>query len=34
MEATYSNNGKTLVVMRDDSNEEETDMTTMTLTRK
>ncbi|MGN0750713.1 MAG: hypothetical protein ACI4LS_09535 [Treponema sp.] len=34
MEATYSDNGKTLVVMRDDSNEEETDMTTMTLTRK
>ena len=34
MEATYSNNGKTLVVMRDDSNEEETDMTTMTFTRK
>ena len=34
MEATFSDNGKTLVVMRDDSNEEETDMTTMTFTRK
>ena len=34
MEATYSNNGKTLVVVMDDSTAEETLKTTMTFTRK
>ena len=34
MEATYSNNGKTLVVMQEYSSDEETGKTTMTLTRK
>lgn len=34
MEATYSDNGKTLVVVMDDSTAEKTDKTTMTFTRK
>ena len=34
MEATYSNNGKTLVVVQEYSSDEETGKTTMTLTRK
>lgn len=34
MEATYSNNGKTLVVVQDDSDEYVTDKYTMTFTRK
>lgn len=34
MEATYSNNGKTLVVVEENSRENETTKTTMTLTRK
>ena len=34
MEATYSNNGKTLVVVQEYSSGEETGKTTMTLTRK
>lgn len=34
MEATYSNNGKTLVVVQEDSYNEMTSKTTMTLTRK
>lgn len=34
MEATYSNNGKTLVVVQEDSYKEMTSKSTMTLTRK
>ena len=34
MKATYSNNGKTLVVVLENSYNEETGKTTMTLTRK
>lgn len=34
MEATYSNNGKTLVVVEENSYDDETTKTTMTLTRK
>lgn len=34
MEATYSDNGKTLVVVMDDSTAEKKDKTTMTFTRK
>ena len=34
MEATYSNNGKTLVVVQEDSSDDVTDKSTMTYTRK
>ena len=34
LEATYSNNGETLVVMQDDSSDDVTDKSTMTYTRK
>lgn len=34
LEATYSNNGETLVVVQEDSSDDVTDKSTMTYTRK